>query len=82
MIIKEHLTKKGLNKIVALKINSPNGVFIKLQETFSDHIKYLQNKSIYNYPETINKQDLNIHWLVGFQIATSSLKGELIFYFL
>jgi hypothetical protein len=66
LVAKEHLTLKGLLKIIALKAHSPNGLSDKLISAFSNYIPI--ECPVYN-PDF---SKINIHWLAGFMNADGS----------
>lgn len=74
IINKEHLTEEGLNKIVALKTQSPKGVSSKLEINFPNYKNYLDIIPKY----TANFTNINIHWLAGFINADGSFKVEVL----
>lgn len=66
LLAKEHLTLKGLLKIIALKAHSPQGLSILLKNAFPDYIPIPE--PLYDANFTL----LNINWLAGFINADGS----------
>ena len=56
---KDHLTQKGLDKIIALKAVQNNGLSKNLQKEFSNIVPA-------DIPKIINKKIFNPNWLAGF----------------
>jgi len=72
-IQKDHLTIEGLLKIVALKIHSPKGLSLKLQEAFPNYINFITEKPSYDP----NFSNLNYNWLAGMINADGSFSASL-----
>ena len=62
LISKEHLTEEGLNKLVALKEHSPNGISPQLIIAFPLWENYKQPLSVYSPDLSV----INLNWLAGF----------------
>ena len=62
MLKGEQFTQDGLNRIIALKLNSPKGLSDLLKIKFPKYVNYIQPAPIYNP----NFNNLNIFWLAGF----------------
>jgi hypothetical protein len=67
-----HLTQEGLNKIVALKEHTPEGLSSKLKAEFPNFVNYIEPRPIHKF----NWKKLNIHWIAGFINADGSFKVQ------
>jgi hypothetical protein len=72
IISKEHLTLKGLLKLIALKAHSPKGLSPNLIKEFPNYIPI----NLPDYKPDLSK--INIHWICGFINADGSFAVYLI----